>query len=49
LSQRYFDSSRADLRNVAGEIAGAAKVMEYAYNHRIKKLEVHHDYEGISA
>ena len=49
LSQRYFDPARADLRNVAGEIAGAAKVMEYAYNHHIKKLEIHHDYEGIAA
>ncbi|ATG97587.1 ribonuclease H1 domain-containing protein [Mesoplasma lactucae] len=49
MSQRKFDSERADLRNVAGEIDGAAKVMEYAYNHNIKKLEIHHDYQGISA
>lgn len=49
LSQRSFDSEKADLRNVAGEIEGAAKVMEYAYNHQIKRLEIHHDYQGIAA
>jgi len=50
LSQRIFNKpEEAKSRNVAGEIYGAAKVMEYAYKHQVKELVIHHDYEGVGA
>lgn len=41
------DSSK--LRNVAGELLGAELAIEYCKQHRISKLAIHHDYEGIGA
>ena len=41
------DSSK--LRNVAGELLGAELAIEYCKEHRISKLAIHHDYEGIGA
>lgn len=37
----------ADMRNVAGEIAGAQKAMEFAVENKAKKVVVYYDYEGI--
>ena len=37
----------ADMRNVAGEIVGAQKAMEFAVENKAKKLILYYDYEGI--
>lgn len=34
-------------RNIAGEIKGAGFIINYAYNHQIKELNIVYDYEGI--
>lgn len=47
-SQKYNDPEMNDMRNVAGEIMGAASVISYCVENKIPKLEIYHDYEGIS-
>ena len=46
------DTELATMRNVAGELLGAIRAMEWVYNHKdamgIEKLILHHDYEGIA-
>lgn len=37
----------ADMRNVAGEIVGAQRAMEFAVENKAKKVVVYYDYEGI--
>lgn len=37
----------ADMRNVAGEIMGAQRAMEYAVKNKAEKLIIYYDYEGI--
>lgn len=37
----------ADMRNVAGEIVGAQKAMEFAIENKAKKIIIYYDYEGI--
>lgn len=37
----------ADMRNVAGEIVGAQKAMEFAVENKAKKVVIYYDYEGI--
>lgn len=37
----------AQMRNVAGEIVGAQKAMEFAVENKAKKLIIYYDYEGI--
>lgn len=46
-SQKGPDRSLADMRNVAGEILGAQKMMEQCVQNGIKELELYYDYEGI--
>lgn len=43
------DSNMAKMRNVAGEILGAMKVVELATKLGMKKLTIFHDYEGVAA
>lgn len=43
------DASMAKMRNVAGEILGAMKVVELAYTFGMKKVTIFHDYEGVAA
>lgn len=49
---RMKDSSKnedlVDMRNVAGEIQGAMKAMEFAVDNKISYLTIFHDYLGIS-
>ena len=49
---RMKDSSKdedlVDMRNVAGEIQGAMKAMEFAVDNKISYLIIYHDYLGIS-
>lgn len=46
------DTELATMRNVAGELLGAIRAMEWVYNHKdamgIEKLILYHDYEGIA-
>ncbi|WP_167959329.1 ribonuclease H1 domain-containing protein [Anaerosporobacter faecicola] len=46
-SEKGTDASLADMRNVAGEILGARKMMELCVNNQIKELDLYYDYEGI--
>lgn len=43
------DKALAEMRNVAGEIKGAEAAMQYAYENRVEKLVIYHDYEGIAS
>lgn len=45
-SQGYEEA--AVMRNVAGEILGAMKAVEWAYNQGYKQVLIHYDYVGIS-
>lgn len=46
-SEKGSDQSLADMRNVAGEILGAQRMMELCVNKGIKELDLYYDYEGI--
>ena len=46
-SQKGEDVSLADMRNVAGEILGAKKMMQQCVENGIKELDLYYDYEGI--
>lgn len=50
LSQKFdnSDPEMLDMRNVAGEIAGARKAMEYCIEHGYSSIDIYHDYEGIA-
>lgn len=47
-SKAFSDKDLVEMRNVAGEIAGAAYAMKYAMDLGLKKLTICHDYEGIA-
>ncbi|MCR5429615.1 MAG: ribonuclease H family protein [Eubacterium sp.] len=42
------DADLVDMRNVAGEIQGAEKAMEFAVKNKISNITIYHDYLGIS-
>lgn len=42
------DSSKSNIRQIAGELEGAIKGVEYALNKGDKKVVIFHDYEGVS-
>ncbi len=46
-SEKGQDMSLSDMRNVAGEILGARKMMEFCVIHGITRLALYYDYEGI--
>ncbi len=46
-SESFGDSALSSMRNVAGEIKGAAFVMEYCVEHNISSLDLYYDYAGI--
>ena len=46
-SEKGQDMSLADMRNVAGEILGARKMMELCIMKGVTRLELYYDYEGI--
>lgn len=41
------DEDAAALRNVAGEVLGALKAVEYALNNNYKEVTIFYDYQGI--
>lgn len=47
-SKEFDHPELAEMRNVAGEIMGAAEAMKMADKLSIKELTIYHDYEGIS-
>lgn len=47
-NQSYDNPEMAKMNNVAGEIAGAMAAMQYAMEHKVKKIIIYHDYEGIA-
>ena len=46
-SEKFSDSKRALMRNVAGEIEGSMCAMNYCLKRGIPKLDIYYDYEGI--
>lgn len=46
-SAKSADRSLADMRNVAGEIAGSTRAMDYALELRVSSLVIYYDYAGI--
>lgn len=42
------DSSQSNIRQIAGELEGSVKGIEYALNKGDKKVVLFHDYEGVS-
>lgn len=48
MSEAFSEPENASMRNVAGEIRGAEKVMRYCIEHNIEKLDLYYDYEGIA-
>lgn len=48
MSHAYDNPEYAQLRNVAGEITGAASVMKYCIANGIEKVDIYHDYTGIA-
>ena len=42
------DADLVDMRNVAGEIQGAMKAMDFAVQNEISNITIYHDYLGIS-
>lgn len=47
-AQKFNNPELVEMRNVAGEIMGAKKAMQYCLEHNIKSVDIYHDYEGIA-
>lgn len=47
-SESFDDAELAEMHNVAGEIKGAEKAMQFCYEKGVKSLTIYHDYEGIA-
>ncbi len=47
-SECFDDIELAEMRNVAGEIKGAEKAMQFCLERDIKSLNIYHDYEGVA-
>ncbi len=48
LSKGFDEPELAEMRNVAGEIMGAAQAMKSTAARKIPELVIYHDYEGIA-
>lgn len=46
-SEKFTNPLLATMRNVAGEIEGAKKAMQFCVDNNIKYLDIYYDYEGI--
>lgn len=46
--EKFTDQQLADMRNVAGEIKGAQRAMQYGLDENVKSMTIYHDYEGIA-
>lgn len=47
-SEAFDDQELAEMNNVAGELKGAEKAIQFCLDNDIKSLTIHHDYEGIA-
>lgn len=47
-SDKFNEEKLAEMHNVAGELKGSEKAMEFAVENEIDKLSIYHDYEGIA-
>lgn len=47
-AEKYNTTNLVDMRNVAGEIMGAQKAMQYCIDNNLKSLDLYYDYEGIA-
>ncbi len=47
-SGRFNDEELAKMHNVAGELKGSEKAIEFALENNINSIIIHHDYEGIA-
>ena len=47
-SKAFYEPELSEMRNVAGEIMGAAQAMKLAEKAGLGNLTIHHDYEGIA-
>lgn len=48
LSKRFINADYSNLRNVAGELAGARRAVQFAMRNDLKKITIYHDYEGVA-
>lgn len=48
-SEAFDDPSLAEMRNVAGEIMGARRAMEFCIEHQIESITIYYDYQGIES
>ena len=48
LSKAFSEPELAEMRNVAGEIMGAAQAIKSAKSRGYKSITIYHDYEGIA-
>lgn len=46
-SKAFIDPENAQMRNVAGEVAGARRAMEYCMERGISEVHLFYDYKGI--
>lgn len=49
ISRRFSDPENAILRNVAGELEGAKRAIQFAVSNKIKNLILYYDYEGVAS
>ncbi len=47
-SDKFNEEELAKMHNVAGELKGSEKAMEFALENNIDKMTIYHDYEGIA-
>lgn len=48
LSELYNDPDLAQMHNVAGELKGSQKAIQFCLERQIKSVTIFHDYEGIA-
>lgn len=46
-ARRFPEDGASGMNNVAGELAGARAALDYACDHKIGSIVIHHDYTGI--
>lgn len=46
-AEKFSSESMAEMRNVAGEIEGSKRVMNFCVENKIKSIDIIYDYEGI--
>lgn len=47
-SESFCDNSLSEMNNVAGEIKGSERAIQYCLDNKINSITIYHDYEGIA-